>query len=320
VISTLTVNPPTFVSTRPFGDIETGALGTLTGTCGGGIFLLGEDDLCGSNGQIPQPNHLLNGFSVFGESSIGQEDDFSGGSTIVKLPEVTFNTPFGGESVKTPYQTLAIVHYVDPLVQVNNGNARGVNPFPTPPVPSIASPDPVSFSFAPLGSTAFTILGNVNVPGGLPLPTTLTPGGIYVDRWTMTDPRGDSVSSESSFIYQGNTQIPNNLTVPICSATANNGIKASVAKAKPKKKKKTKSKTETVTLTCPSSLAGARVAVWVYRGKTLVVDGSGLVSGGKAKIALSAPSSSLKKGTYQLTEVIDFNGNTAEANHTLKLK
>ena len=67
---------------------------------------------------------------------------------------------------------------------------------------------------------------------------------------------------------------------------------------------------------------GLSVGVTLPKGSVdnngkVVADGNGVVSHGRAKVALTG---TLVKGTYQLDEVIDANGSATEAAHVVTLK
>lgn len=338
VLSTLTVNPLTVAWTRPLGDLENGADEAISGTCTAGQFFnsnlysLREADLCSSGGQVPSPNNFpYASLSLYWDAdaigdTLGMLDDTSAGQTELDMPSLTENTIDGGDSIHTPFQVAALVHYNDPgsvaAVLDQAQPQRGE----VPPPASNVSADPVTFSYAPLGSSTFATLGNINVAGGRALPAA---PGAYDGRYMLTDARGDSTSFDTLFYVQGNATgpqgppgvAPRGPAAPKCTARGSHGVRASVAragaaKAKSHKKHKKGHKSPSVTLNCASPVSGARVAAWAIRGKNVVADGSGVVRHGKAKIALGK----LRRGTYELVEVIDYRGLATEATHILRVK
>jgi hypothetical protein len=320
-LTTLTVDGLKVASATPLGDLLNGANTTVSGSCSTGLFLADSvPDLC-TGATIPTPNSL--GFSS--KTVFGQLDDTSLGSTIVQLPSVPFSTPTSNESVITPFIVTALARYTDPLAQLAADNTPFPPVGPPPVVPSTASADPVLFQYAPLGGTTFTTLGNVNVAGGLALPSTV-PSGAYNGRFIEADTGGNLYSFDTAFYVQGasavNTPPVTGPPAPSCKASGK-GFKIKVqlaridAKKKAKHKKKKKSANKTVTISCTSTVSGGRVAVWLSRANKVIADGSGVVSKGKVSIKLTAK---FVKGTYQLIEVIDSAGKTTEAAHTVTLK
>jgi len=336
VLTTLTVRPFTVASVSPLGDPLNGSNTTVTGTCSPSeYFNNGNDVLCSPAGSIPSPNGLNSNLSLFVDppvnETLGQLDDTSNGYTQIDMPRVSFQTPSDSpQAIQTPFNVIAFAAYDDPAALAARFDT--VLPSPTPVFPSTPSALPVLFQYAPLGSSNFTTLGNVNVAGGLPLPT-LTPG-VYEFRFIMTDARGDSYfADDSTFTYQGNATGPAGVSptgppAPSCKASGISGQakakakkkkkKSVMATAAAKKKKKAKKKTPAVTINCTSKTAGALVAVWLQRGTNVVANGSGVVKKGKVKIVLS--SSAIKKGTYQLIDTIESGGQSTEATNTLTLK
>jgi hypothetical protein len=319
VLTTLTVNPFTINHSRPFGDLNNGANGIATGTCTPQELFNSTNDLCGVNGMISAPNNLgdatlslFQGGTLVGDV-LGQLDDTSGGATELDMPEVSYRSPISGESVHTPSIAVAFARYNDPASLVAAENARPAFG-DTPTVASIPSAAPVYLSIAPLGSSAFTVLGNANQAGGVAIPA-LAPG-IYIDRFTVIDARGDANSTESSFVALAG---PPPAPTATCKAKSSGGLKATIAaKGKGKRKHKPKKPTAiTVTVTCSSADSAARVAVWLERGSAVVADGSGLVKHGAARITLSGKFS---RGKYSLVELIDSGGVASETTRTLTLK
>jgi len=165
-------------------------------------------------------------------------------------------------------------------------------------------------------------VGNANQAGGVALPT-LQPGP-YDAQWSVADGRGDNVTYHSLFFDQGNATGPAGVSpqgppAPKCSGKGAHitsaGRRGTINATVSRKKKKAK-RIPKVTLTCHSSVSGARVALWAIRGKNVVADGSGVVKHGHARITLSP----VKKGTYQLVEVIDSKGLATEVIHIMKVK
>jgi hypothetical protein len=314
VLTTLKVASLKIASITPLGDLLTGrSITTETGTCTAGVYFFSNGgpsspDLCTPSALFPAPHST---------GDFGQLNEGGFGNTQVDLPFIT-QASLGGGSVYSPFIVTAFPRYVDHLVQVAADNTRTPSVGQAPVVPSSASGLPVVFSYAPLGSSSFTPLGNINVAGGLPLPTLAK--GSYVGRYTLTDARGDSISSDVQFYDQGSATPPTTApTAPACSAKGSRitatfkSVRATAAKAKKKKKAKAAS----VTIRCTSSVAGARLAVWLQRGSNTVADGSGVFKGGNVKIVLTG---GIKKGNYQLIETIIAGGQATEASHVLNLK
>jgi hypothetical protein len=249
---------------------------------------------------------------------VGQLDDTSAGSTEIDMPGLAIRTPISSESIFTPFSAFAFVRYNDPgalAAAANNAPANG----PTPVVPALLSNAPVAFSFAPLGSASFTALGNANQPGGALIPALAK--GAYVDRFTLTDSRGDVNAFESSFVAQENA--PTGPAATKCSAKSSGGLKASIAagkskgKSKGKKKRKPKSSQITVTLSCSAAAAGGHVAVWLQRGSSLVANGRGAVTRRVARITMKGK---FPRGTYRVTEVLEAGGQATESTEILTLR
>jgi len=116
---TLTVHPFTFTSTTPFGDLLNGSNTTITATCAAGLFL-NSGDVCGQNGQLPQPNNAPNGFFFGG--FLGQVDETSSGQTQIDFPTIAAQTPNFGESIHTPFQAWGIARYTDQVALANAAN------------------------------------------------------------------------------------------------------------------------------------------------------------------------------------------------------
>lgn len=300
-LTTLKVAPLKLSSSEPLGDLLNGANATTTGNCGAGLFLVESGtnpDLCTSGGALPSPNNLT-GVTT----SLSENDETSLGTTTVMLPQFTLQQPADGTALFTPFVVTAQLRYTDPLAQAAQADTPAPAVGARPVIASTASNDKAVFSYAKLGSTKFTTLGNANVAGGVQLPPTL-PIGVYDGRWTVSDPAGNSYSYDITFYNEGSTS--GNLAAPKCSA-----------KAKLPRGKKGKSSVGKVTFRCTTS-TGARVALWIQRGTTVVADGSGAARHGKVTIVLSG--TGIKKGTYQLIEVVDLSGRSSESNKTLKLK
>src|SRR5262249_51331525 len=134
-------------------------------------------DLClgtaGGSGAIPQPNNLLQnpfgpGATVARNLSAGADfaldDELSAGSTNVEMPTIPDASmrPHDGEAVLTPFTVIALPRYVDPIAEALALNDPRSEPQVgnAPIVPSTASGSPVTFQYAPLGSSAFVTLGN----------------------------------------------------------------------------------------------------------------------------------------------------------------
>ncbi|MDQ6777367.1 MAG: hypothetical protein M3071_14370 [Actinomycetota bacterium] len=333
VLTTLTVRPFTISSATPFGDVLNGTPNaTVTGVCSPGEFFNdNSQQLCSAAGGIPAPNDFGSSSSqislfTFGgvtpiDRTLAQLDDTSDGETQIDMPAIAFRTPGDGEAIHTPFAVFALGRYNDPAAMAAAVNAAAPSIAGVPPFTSSVSTAPVLFQYAPQGSTNYTTLGNINVAGGLPLPT-LAPG-LYVDRFTTVDARGDARYFESNFVYQGNATGPPGVSptgppAPSCTASTTRGkVTVNSVRATADKKKGKKSKNARVTINCTSSTAGARVAVWLQRGSSVVADGSGVVKNGKVKIVLTG---TVKKGTYQLIETIDSGGLATEATHSLTLK
>jgi hypothetical protein len=330
ILSTLMVTPLTFTFTQPVGDIANGANGTIAGTCTRGVFFDDGTALC-ADGTIPQARTLLGqplslGSSVSGRNVIGHLDDTSAGTTEIDLPRLAFQSPtsgdFQGEGMLTPFSAYGLARYNEPAAIVAAQNARPAVG-PTPPVVSTASPLPVPFAVAPLGSTTFRPIGNANQPGGVTVPS--LPPGPYVDSFTITDARGDSLVRQDGFVVEGDLA-KSPPPVPSCTATASNRLKVKIAaaKSKAKKPKRTKKKakkpkapkTVTLTVTCTSASEGAHVVLWLERGSGVVVDGAGTVRAGAATIVLRG---TLPRGAYTLREAIIAGGRQAQAAHQLTL-
>lgn len=337
VLTTLTVRPFTIASVSVVGDLLNGSNTTLTGVCSPGEFFNDSlDDVCSTSGAIPSPSEgnlatedlSLTGSNAYNpiDQTLAQLDDTSSGETQIDEPSVPISSPLYGESIHTPFQVYGIARSDDPAALAAAVDAGGASIGQSPVFPSSPSAVPVVFSYTPLGSTTFTTLGNVNVAGGLPLPS-LTSGAIYEDRFTTADARGDAVISDGTFFYQGNATGPAGVSpqgppAPSCKASASRGLKATLhsvraTAAKAKKAKKSKKKPAQLTVSCTSSTAGARVALWLQRGNTVVADGSGVVKSGKVKITLAG---TVKKGNYSLVEVIDAKGLATEATHLVTIK
>jgi hypothetical protein len=321
ILTALAVNPFTVSRSSPLVDLQNDEAIFVTGTCTGAQFF-SDGEFC-PGGPIPALNNL--GFTevslpfFFGLRAIGlgetlgQLDDTSAGNTQIDMPDMSYRSPQGGESVRTPFTAVALARFNDPATLVAfNDAAPGVG-FTIP--PSNASAAPVTFSVARLGSSSFVNLGNANRPGGVTV-SNLAPG-TYVGRFTLTDSRGDVNSIDNAFTVSPPAKV--GPTPPSCKAKASRkGFKATISAAKRRKpKSKKKPTTVSLTLTCSTSASGARVALWVEKGSSVVADGSGVVKHGVAKIALAG---TLKRGTYRLVEVIDADGFANTATHTLKIK
>jgi hypothetical protein len=322
LLTTLTVNPLTIAVNTPFSDLNSGSNTTVTGSCTPGVFFNDEGfNLCPPDGTIPATQNLgyasssldyLN--STFGPP--GDLDDTGTGATVVDPPAIAFRAPLSQESISTPFIAFALVRYNDPAALVaaqNSGAATG----PSPIAASTMSSAPATFSYAPFGSSSFTLVGNANQPGGLLVPA--LPKGPYVGRFTVADSRGDTNTSESSFVAQAAP--PSGPAPANCQAKTSSG-KATVAaakrkgKGKKKRKAKPKSSMVTITLSCSSTSSG-RLAVWLERGSSVLADGSGVVSHGVARIVLQGK---FPRGTYRLIELIDAGGKATESKQTLTLK
>jgi hypothetical protein len=268
------------------------------------------------------PNNLA------GNNPFSLGDDTSLGSTNVLLPTIPRGSqaPQQGDSIMTPYSVIALPRYVDPLAQVAAANTPPVQVGQQPVVPSLASADAVTFSYAPVGSTTFTSLGNVNAPGGLTLPASLAKGS-YDGRFITTDAAGDTSSFDIQFGVQGPSSAPAP-AAPTCTA-ASKSTKvqfvrdfATIAKKKHHKakkhhhKKKKGPKTATALISCSSSSAGTRVVLTVSSGSSIVGTGTGTITSASTSIKISG----LKKGSYGLQELYFYaNGQSSEASHTLKV-
>jgi hypothetical protein len=326
-LDTLTVQPLKIAATTPLGDLLNGANTTVSGSCAPGVWFV-TGDLCTSGGGVPSPNGLGTRFNTGGGYQWLTLDEASAGNTDVLLPQAASSSPADKSSTFVPYQVSAVELFNDPLTNINvGGNVPTLPRQPAPRPVSTSSTDAVTFAYAPVGSSSFTTLGNVNVAGGLTLPASL-PSGRYDGQWTVTDANGDSYSWNTTFDNQGVTQTPGP-AAPTCTASGK-GITATVAPAlrraisdaKKKKKKKgtgtsTTASATTVTFSCASSVPGANIALWLEQAGKVVADGAGTVKGGKATVTVSG---SLKTGTYQLVEVIDANGRSTEAAATVSLK
>jgi hypothetical protein len=325
-LSTLTVDPLTVSINSGGRDVENGAHTKLTGTCTPGLFIDDGKTTC-ADGTIPSPNNLAFLHTALGTvdrvgQDIGLLDETSAGSTEVDMPQVELITPDNGRSVQTPLQALAVVRYNDAasLATVSD-SVPAVGPVPK--APSLPSSAPVALSVGPLGSSApFAPVGNANQPGGVTIPP-LAPG-VYADRFTLTDPRGDTSTIESSFSALPNP--PANPTLSPCSAKAGGGLRATVAAARSKagasKRNRTRAKPKkpafvTLTVSCHAPSAGARVAVFLRRGPAIVASGAGVTGRGPARIKLTGK---FAPGTYLLIEVVDSGGRAIEATQTLTLK
>jgi hypothetical protein len=326
-VTTLTVQKLTVGSATPLGDLLNGANTSVVGGCSAGLFFNDSGpDLCGATGVIGSPNNL-----AFAGSPYSEQDDTSNGSTNVLIPAIPFASfaPHHGDSIMTPYTVVAFPRYTDPLTAAAADNQVPPSVGQTPVVPSVGSVDPVTFSFAPIGTTTFTSLGNVNTPAGLTLPGALAKGA-YDGRFTTQDAAGDFSSFDVQFYVQGPSSAPAP-AVPTCTSAAKSTKVqfvrnvASVAKAKPKKhkkakkhhkKKKKKAKTVTASVSCSSTSAGTRVLLTVSKGATVVATGTGTIASTSTTIKIKG----LKKGSYGLQEIYYYsNGQSSEAGHTLKV-
>jgi hypothetical protein len=329
VLTTLTVRTFTITAATPLGDLLNGANTTVSGTCSPGEFFNTGADVCSATGGVPSPNDLgdsslslFNGGGNPIDRTLGQTDDTSSGLTQIDMPELAVTSPQNGEAIHTPFQVLGIERYNDPAALVAAVNAGFPFVGDSPVLTSSVGTSPVLFSYGNVGATAFTTLGNVNVAGGLPLPT-LAPG-LYADRFTTLDSRGDVAYFDGTFVYQGNATGPSGVSpqgppAPSCKASATRGLKVTIHGARltaDKKKAKKKKKAAAMTVNCTSSTNGARVAVWLQRGNAIVADGSGVVKRGKVKIKLAG---TVKKGSYSLVEVIDAGGLATEATHLVTI-
>jgi hypothetical protein len=312
-LTSLTVQKQlTLQVSSPFGDLLNGSNTTFSGTCVPGIFLNDGTDLCTPGGAFPSPND-------FGFDDPGQFDETSNGDTEVDLPFTAARAPTNRESIHTPFQVYDMLRYTDHVAQAQADDTRTFVG-PSPVVPSSPSPAKAIFSYAPLGSTSFTTVGDANQAGGVTLPT-LTPGP-YVGRFSTQDARGDSSTFDFLFFDQGNAtgpagQSPQGPPAPVCSAKVSGALKARATIAA---RRKPRSKAVKLTFTCRSSSNRARVALWLERGNSIIADSSGVVSRGSARIVITGTTSTIKKGTYRLVELIDLNGLATEATRTLSLR
>ena len=322
-VTTLTVQKLTVGSSTPLGDLLNGANTTVVGGCSAGLFFNDDGpDLCGTTGAIGTPNNLA------GSNPVMEDDDTSLGSTNVLMPTIPQGSqaPQQGDSIMTPYNVVALPRYTDPLAIVAAENAVPPQVGPAPIVPSVPSADPVTFSYAPIGSSTFTPLGNVNAAGGVVLPAS-TPKGSYDGQFKTTDAAGDFVSFDIQFTVQGPSSAPAP-AAPTCTA-ANKSTKvqfvrdfATIAKKKHHKakkhhkKKKKKSKKATAQISCSSSSAGTRVVLQVTSGSSIIATGTGTITSASTSIKFK----NLKKGKYGLTEIYYYaNGQSSEGSHTLKV-
>jgi hypothetical protein len=321
-VTTLTVRTLTIGSTTPLGDLLNGANTTVAGSCSAGLFFNDTGpDLCGATGAIPSPNNL-----AFAGNPYSEQDETSNGSTNVLIPSIPGASfaPHGGDSIMTPYSVVAFPRYTDPLAQEAADNQVRPSVGATPVVPSTGSVDPVTFSFAPVGTTTFTSLGNVNTPAGLTLPATLAKGP-YDGRFTTQDAAGDFSSFDVQFYVQGPSSAPAP-AAPTCTSAAKStkvqfvrNVASAAKKHKKHKKKKhhkKKSKTATAAISCSSTSPGTRVLLTVSKGTTVVATGTGTIASTSTTIKIKG----LKKGSYGLTEIYYYaNGQSSEATHTLKV-
>lgn len=313
-LTMLTINPSTLNFKNRFTDLLNGFRSTVTGQCASEVWFNNGTDLC-LGGALPTPNSVGDGStaltSIGGTGNvIGQLDDTSSGSTEIDMPDLSFTTPRSRESIRTPFNVYALVRYDDPAdlaLNQDNRPASGSNSV----VNSRISNAPVQFALAPFGSGSFRTIGNADRAGGLAL--TGLAGGPYVDRWTITDPRGDVFSNESSFYVLPNA--PSGPPPPRCKAKSSGGLKATVAASG--SSRASRSRTVTLTLTCSSKTAGARVTLWLERGTNTIANGSGIVRHRSVKVTLRGP---FKRGVYRLIEVIDAGGRATESTQTLTLK
>jgi hypothetical protein len=303
VLTTLTVNPFTVDRLAPFG-LLSDAVVTISGTCTPQIFFPFDSVLC-PGGTIP-PNTSLGGANlslrgsgfnfIGGSEDLGQLDDTSPGGTEIDMPSVALHIPGDESGVRVPFVVLAFTGYNEPRALVANENNRPANG-PTPTLASTPSNAPVNVSIAPLGSSSFRSLGNANRPGGITVGT-LAPG-IYIERFALTDSRGDVNTFEDEFVVEPGP--PAGPTVATCGARSSSRH----------------GKITAVHLTCASPNSGARVVVWLQRGSTVVADGVGTVRHGAATITLTG---SFKRGTYTLVELVNAGGTASQSTHALKLK
>jgi hypothetical protein len=293
-LTSLTVDSLMLNSSLPLGDLLNGANATTTGTCSPGLYIQDSGtnpDLCTASGTLPTPNQLTGA-----TTSLTENDETSMGSTTVMLPQFALQQPSNGASVFTPFQVTAQLRYTDPLAQMTQDNTLPPQLGAAPVIASTATKDQAVFSYAPLGSKKFKTLGNANVAGGVLLPATL-PIGAYDGRWTVTDPAGNTYTRESVFYNQGARS--GDLPAPKCSAK--------VHSAGP----------HDATFHCTAK-AGAAIALWLQRGTRIVADGAGTARHGRATIQMAGPQ--IKRGTYQLIEILDLNGQSSQNSRTLKLK
>jgi hypothetical protein len=301
-LSTLTVDPLWLSSSMPLGDLLNGANATTIGSCSPGLFIADDGqnpDLCTSVGTLPSPNSLT---SL--ATSLTQNDEGSPGSTTVMLPQFALQQPADGASLFAPFRVTAQLRYTDPLAQVAQANAPAPKVGSQKVIASTPSGDAVAFSYAPLGSSKFTNLGNVNVAGGLRLPSTLR-AGAYDGRWTVADAGGDSYTRDTVFYNQGTAV--GNLATARCVLHAGGGRRRATVARETRR---------SATFRC-SAHTGAHVALWIQRGTRVIADGTGTARHGRVTIAMSG--ARLTKGTYELVEVIDLAGQSNQTSRILKL-
>jgi len=317
VLSSLTVDSLKLGSSLPLGDLLNGANATTTGSCSPGRFIQDgttdplnpeayNPDLCTLAGGLPTVNNLTDL-----ATSLTENDETSPGSTTVMLPQFALQQPAAGAAVFTPFTVTAQLRYTDPLKRIMQDNTQ--TPFLGAPavVASTRSSDTAAFAYAPLGSSKFRTLGNANRPGGVQLPASL-PIGAYDGRWTVSDQVGDSYQRDIVFYNQGARS--GNLAAPKCTVKVKGaGLRhASIARARA-----ATSAATTATFHCIAT-ARAGVALWLQRGSTVIADGSGIAKHGKVTIRMAA--TNIRKGTYQLIEMITLNGQTSQTSHILKLR
>jgi hypothetical protein len=281
----------------PITDIENGHQNTLSGTCVNGNFFSGQELLC-SGAAIP-------GAQAGEGPGVSQLDD-TGGTTTVDYPDIPVSVPRYGELVHTPATALVILRYEDQIANaLSDDSAPSLGQSMV--APTIPSAIPVTFSYAPLGTSAFTTaVGNAN--GGLGAAIPSLGQGAYDGRWTYIDARGDTYSSDSPFVSQGGGP-----TVHCTAAKGSGGVKAHVNVAR----KGSSSSSGGLKVTCSPSVAGARVALWLISGgHTVVASGSSIASGTSATVTLTG---TFKKGTYSLVETASLNGQSTESTQVLTI-
>ena len=155
------------------------------GVCSPGEWLGGPLAAVPTNTEAGGPGVAGNGAACPADGSaaglstafLAETDEFSGGQTLITLPDVAGTAPMSDETLYGAFTTVA------------DTTGEGL---------------PISLEIDSAGGTPVFTNSNVDTANGVSVPA-LTPG-LYIAFWTVTDPNGDTRTLTTRFIEQSALQ------------------------------------------------------------------------------------------------------------------